>query len=112
MTRSLHARTVFSLGLVATLLLGVSGLLAAEVTAKPDTDPGKAASSAKSKTSEESTSPGASSKKWKNESGSESKNYPTTHRPRPAVDLKNSAAVAAAVDKLILENLTDSGTTP
>jgi hypothetical protein len=36
----------------------------------------------------------------------------TTHRPRPHVDLKDSAAVAAAVDKLILENLTESGTQP
>ncbi len=37
---------------------------------------------------------------------------PITHRPRPNVDLKDSAAVAAAVDKLILANLTESGTQP
>ena len=37
---------------------------------------------------------------------------PATHRPRPNVDLKDSAAVAAAVDKLILANLTESGTQP
>src|SRR5580704_9662276 len=36
----------------------------------------------------------------------------TTHRPRPNVNLKDSAAVAAAVDKLILQNLTESGTQP
>jgi Protein of unknown function (DUF1549)/Protein of unknown function (DUF1553)/EF hand len=98
---------VSGLGLVATLLIGSSGRLAAADTAKPDTDPDKAAKAAKSKASDDS---GAS--KWKNASGSESKNYPTTHRPRPTVDLKNSAAVAAAVDKLILENLTETGTNP
>src|SRR5580692_11948130 len=36
----------------------------------------------------------------------------TAHRPRPNVNLKDSAAVAAAVDKLILQNLTESGTQP
>jgi hypothetical protein len=36
----------------------------------------------------------------------------TVHRPRPNVNLKDSAAVAAAVDKLILQNLTESGTQP
>jgi hypothetical protein len=36
----------------------------------------------------------------------------TAHRPRPNVNLKDSAAVAATVDKLILQNLTESGTQP
>ena len=43
---------------------------------------------------------------------SESKNYATAHRPLPAIDYKNSAAVAATVDKLILQNLTETGTNP
>ena len=106
MTRSQHARTISCLGLVATFLIGSSGLLAAAETAKPDTDPGKAASSAKSKASE------PTAKKWKNESGSESKNYATPHRPLPNLDWKNSAAVAAEVDKRILQNLTESGVAP
>jgi hypothetical protein len=107
MARSQRVRTVFGLGLAATLLIGGSWLFAADETAKPDSDAGAAAKAAKSKASEDS-----GAKKWKNESASESKSYPTTHHPRPSVDLKDSAAVAAAVDKLILENLTDSGTNP
>jgi hypothetical protein len=107
MARLLPLRTVFGLGLAATLLLGGSRLFAAEETAKPDADASLSTKSAKSKSADDS-----GAKKWKNESTSESKNSPTTHHPRPNVDLKNSAAVAAAVDKLILENLTDTGTAP
>jgi hypothetical protein len=106
MARS-HLRTVFGLALAATLLLSGSWLFAGEETAKPDTDASLSTKSSKSKSADDS-----GAKKWKNESASESKTYPTTHRPRPNVDLKNSAAVAAAVDKLIIENLTDTGTAP
>ena len=51
------------------------------------------------------------SKAWKSAGDSESK-AAAKHHPRPFVDLKNSAAVAAAVDKMILENLNETGTTP
>lgn len=106
MARSLCVRMVFGLGLAATLLLGSSRLFAAEETAKPDTDaaPSKAA---KSKAHEDS-----GAKKWKHESDSESKNYAPKHHAWPSVDLKNSASVAAAVDKLILKNLIDTGANP
>jgi len=84
-----------------------SSLFAAEETAKPASDSSPAAESSKSKSSEES-----GAKKWKSEGAAASKNNPTTHRPRPSVDLKNSAAVAAAVDRLILDNLNETGTAP
>jgi len=106
MARS-QLRTVFGLGLAATLLIGGSWLFAAEETAKPDTDASLSTKSAKSKSADDS-----GAKKWKNESASESKNSDAAHRPLPAIDYKNSAAVAAAVDKLILQNLTETGTNP
>jgi hypothetical protein len=48
-------------------------------------------------------------KSWASDSSSPK---PTAHRPRPSVNLKDSAAVAATVDKMILQNLTESGTQP
>src|SRR5580704_15617654 len=107
MARSQFVRMVSCLGLAGALLIGGSLLFAAEETAKPATDSSPAAESSKSKLSEES-----GAKKWKSEGSTASKNYPTTHRPRPSVDMKNSAAVAAAVDRLILDNLNETGTAP
>ncbi len=87
--------------------MAASSLFAAEETAKPASDSSPAAESSKSKSSEES-----GARKWKSEGAAAYKNNPTTHRPRPSVDLKNSAAVAAAVDRLILDNLNETGTSP
>ncbi len=50
---------------------------------------------------------------WKSDHGaSTTEKSAVSRRPRPNVNLKDSAAVAAAVDKLILENLAASGTDP
>jgi Protein of unknown function (DUF1549)/Protein of unknown function (DUF1553) len=66
---------------------------------------------APAKTSETSSKGEKSSKEksWGSESDTP---RPTAHRPRPNVNLKDSAAVAATVDKMILQNLTESGTQP
>lgn len=117
MARFQNVQPVSRLGLATALLIGTSSLFApslftpslfaAEVTPKSGADDASpAAESPKSKSTEESKS-----KKWKSEGAATSKTN-ATHRPRPAVDLKNSAAVAAAVDHMILENLTETGTTP
>jgi Protein of unknown function (DUF1549)/Protein of unknown function (DUF1553)/EF hand len=103
----LHIRTVFALGFAATLLIGGPCLFAAEETAKPDTDAGPSSKSTKSKSADDS-----GAKKWKHEGASDSKNDAIPHRPLPAIDYKNSAAVAATVDKLILQNLTETGANP
>jgi Protein of unknown function (DUF1549) len=112
MARFQNVQTVSRLGLATALLIGTSSLFvpllfAAEVTSKSGADDASpAAESPKSKSTDESKS-----KKWKSEGAATPKTN-ATHRPRPAVDLKNSAAVAAAVDHMILENLTETGTTP
>ena len=56
--------------------------------------------------------PSSKSKAWKSARRLRVQGRRPKHRPRPFVDLKNSAAVAAAVDKMILENLSETGTTP
>ena len=94
------------LGFAGALFFGTSCLLAAAETSESVTKDAPAAKSSKSKPSADSKS-----KAWKSQGYSESKGQ-TKHRPRPFVDLKNSAAVAAAVDKMILENLSETGTTP
>jgi len=73
----------------------------AKSTSAPETPKGPKAADAE-KTSK-------SEKSWPSESSAPK---PTTHRPRPNVNLNDSAAVAAAVDKMILQNLTESGTQP
>jgi hypothetical protein len=98
-----HASWVFGFG--GALFLGASFLFAAETTESSKKD-APAAESSKSRPSANSTS-----KTWKSEGDSESK-AAAKHHPRPFVDLKNSAAVATAVDKMILENLNETGTTP
>jgi hypothetical protein len=98
-----HASWVFGFG--GALVLGASFVLAADTTESAKKD-APAAESSKSKPSANSKS-----KAWKSDGDSESK-VAAKHHPRPFVDLKNSAAVAAAVDKMILENLNETGTTP
>lgn len=105
MARPHNVRMITGLGLAAAVMIVASSLFAAEGTSKSASgDSSASADPANSK------SPGESAKKWKSEAGS-SKSY-ATHRPRPVVDLKNSAAVAAAVDRMILENLAETGTAP
>ena len=112
MARFQNVRTASCVGLATALLIGASSLFAAEETSKSSAkkssanDAGAAAESSKSKSPKDSKS-----KKWKSEGAAASKSY-ATHRPRPFVDLKNSAAVAASVDRMILENLAETGTDP
>jgi Protein of unknown function (DUF1549)/Protein of unknown function (DUF1553) len=98
------------LGSVAVLALCVAACFAqsddsSEKKAdKPGAKSTSAAGSAKS-TGEQSKG----EKSWGAESSAPK---PTTHRPRPHVNLKDSADVAAAVDRMILTNLGESGTQP
>ncbi len=110
-SRFWSARVGFSV--VAVLAFGAAAAFAQDEKSAAQEKPSKqgasdsSAKSAKSSTKSESASKGE--KSW----GSDySAPKPTTHRPRPNVDLKDSAAVAAAVDKLILSNLTESSTQP
>lgn len=110
-SRFWSARVGFSV--VAVLAFGAAAAFAQDEKSAAQEKPSKqgasdsSAKSAKSSTKSESASKGE--KSW----GSDySAPKPTKHRPRPNVNLKDSAAVAAAVDKLILSNLTESGTQP
>ncbi|HEV8000603.1 MAG TPA: DUF1549 domain-containing protein [Planctomycetaceae bacterium] len=127
-TQSQHAETARELTLVSTFRLGLAAavclLCVATCVAADDTPPkteksDDASASLKSsgsaskgepsaKAAKQSEKPGE--KSWASDSSAAPK--PTVHRPRPNVNLKDSAAVAAAVDKMILQNLTESGTQP
>jgi hypothetical protein len=106
MARSQIVRTLSCLGLTTALLVVGGSVFAADETSKTAGNQPGAAESSKSKTPEESKS-----KKWKSE-GSAAPKTSTTHRSRPVVDLKDSAAVAAAVDRMILDNLAETATEP
>jgi Protein of unknown function (DUF1549)/Protein of unknown function (DUF1553) len=104
----------FGLSVIAVVALSTATAFAQDD--KPSTQAPKStkgdASDAATK-SEKSSAKGEHSSKGEKSWGADSSTpKPTTHRPRPNVDLKDSAAVAAAVDKLILANLTESGTQP
>jgi hypothetical protein len=69
-----------------------------------------ATSTAKAGSASDSSKPEKASKGDKAWSSESSTPKAAPHRPRPNVNLKDSAAVASAVDKMILQNLTESGT--
>ncbi|HET6326185.1 MAG TPA: DUF1549 domain-containing protein [Planctomycetaceae bacterium] len=100
-----------SLGAVASLLFSAATGFAADAPAKGDKSDVSSTQKASASSSKESASKDAvkGEKSWSSDSSAPK---PTAHRPRPNVNLKDSAAVAAAVDKLILQNLTEAGTQP
>jgi hypothetical protein len=103
------------LSIIAIVALSAARAFAQEDKQAPKSTKGDASDSpAKGeKSSTGGSAKGEQSSKGEKSWGSDSNTpKPTTHRPRPNVDLKDSAAVAAAVDKLILANLSESGTQP
>src|SRR5580704_3006388 len=102
-----------AIGAVASLLFCVAPLFCVANSQAGDDTPPKSeksdAGSANQKASGTSKESSKGEKSWSTESSTPK---PTVHRPRPNVNLKDSAAVAAAVDKMILQNLTESGTQP
>ncbi len=110
--------TRVGLSMMAVVALSVATAFAQEdkpATQSPKSTRGDASDAAtkREKSSNGSSAKGEHSSKGEKSWGADSSTpKPITHRPRPNVDLKDSAAVAAAVDKLILANLTESGTQP
>src|SRR5579872_4421253 len=110
-SRFWSARVGFSV--VAVLAFGAAAAFAQDEKSAAQEKPSKqGASDSSTKSAKSSTKSESASKGEKSWGSDYSAPKPTTHRPRPNVDLKDSAAVAAAVDKLILSNLTESGTQP
>ena len=97
-----------SIGAAAFVCCATVCLAADEVSKKDEaaTSTPKASSAAESSKASKASK---GDKAWSSESAA-TKAIP--RRPRPNVNLKDSAAVASAVDKMILQNLTESGTQP
>ena len=96
--------SLFRLALGASLLVAASAGFAAEKTSATASDSATAADSNGSKNSDSAKS------KWKSDYAASAK--PTSRRPRSNVDLTDSAAVAAAVDAMVLKNLAETGNEP
>ncbi len=110
-SRFWSARVGFSV--VAVFAFGAAAAFAQDEKSAVQEKPSKqGASDSSTKSAKSSTKSESASKGEKSWGSDYSAPKQTTHRPRPNVNLKDSAAVAAAVDKLILSNLTESGTQP
>jgi hypothetical protein len=106
MARPQIVGTLSCLGLTTILLTYAGSVFAGEATSKTAGNEAPAAESAKGNSLEE-----TKAKKWKPDAAAAAKTS-TKHHPRPVVDLKDSAAVATAVDRLVLDNLAESATEP
>jgi hypothetical protein len=108
------ARISAMLSWVRRASLGAAAFACATACFAADDVPKKdeAATSTTKASSAESSKSAKSSKGDKAWSSESDTPKAASRRPRPNVNLKDSAAVASAVDKMILQNLTESGTQP